>query len=568
MLMVFTCACQARPTREPDTLNETTDAWGPSIGKKAAALRAPTGRRMLAKREDTAMNIAAWLRRNGKSFADRPALSRGRTVYSTYARWAARAAAIAGGLARQPGYRPGERVAIAMTNRPEYLEALFGIWHAGLVAVPINAKLHREEFRYILGHSGARLCFASSDLAETVAPLADDLPELARVVVAGDAEWHTLGASDGIDLVERRPEDPAWLFYTSGTTGRPKGATLTNRNLIAMCLGYFSDVDPIAPTDAKLHAAPLSHGSGLYGLPHVARAANNIIPDSGHFDPAEIADLLPVWPGLSLFAAPTMLTRLVANPTFAGADHRNLKAIVYGGGPMYVTDLLKALELLGPRLVQIYGQGESPMTITALARAFHMDRNHPRWRERLGSVGLPFAGIELRVVDGEDRDMPAGEPGEVLARGDSVMAGYWRNDKATAETLRGGWLHTGDVGALDADGFLTLRDRSKDMIISGGSNIYPREIEEVLLRHPAIAEVSVVGRPHADWGEEVVAFVVPRPGVRVAEPELDRLCLDSIARFKRPRAYRFVDTLPKNNYGKVLKTELRRLLKEGERSAG
>ncbi|HUC66975.1 MAG TPA: AMP-binding protein [Stellaceae bacterium] len=514
------------------------------------------------------MNIAAWLRRNGKSFADRPALSRGRTVYSTYARWAATAAAIAGGLARQPGYRPGERVAIAMTNRPDYLEALFGIWHAGLVAVPINAKLHREEFRYILGHSGARLCFATPDLAETVAPLTDDLPELARVVVAGDAEWRKLGASDGIDLVERRPDDPAWLFYTSGTTGRPKGATLTNRNLTAMCLGYFSDVDPIAPTDAKLHAAPLSHGSGLYGLPHVARAANNIIPDSGHFDPEEIADLVQAWPGVSLFAAPTMLTRLVANPAFAGTDHRNLKAIVYGGGPMYVADLLKALELLGPRLVQIYGQGESPMTITALSRAFHMDRSHPRWRERLGSVGLPFAGVELRVVDGEDRDVRAGEPGEVLARGDSVMAGYWRDDKATAETLRGGWLHTGDVGALDADGFLTLRDRSKDMIISGGSNIYPREIEEVLLRHPAVAEASVVGRPHADWGEEVVAFVVPRPDARVAEAELDRLCLDSIARFKRPRAYRFVDTLPKNNYGKVLKTELRRLLTAGERSAG
>ena len=508
------------------------------------------------------MNIAAWLRRNGRSFADRPALSRGRHVHATYARWAATAAAVAGGLGRIAALRPGERVAIAMTNRPEYLEALFAVWHAGLVAVPINAKLHREEFRYILGHSGARIAFASPDLAETVAPLADDLPELARVVVASDADWRKLAQGEPGALVERRPDDPAWLFYTSGTTGRPKGATLTHRNLLAMTLAYFSDVDPIAPTDAKLHAAPLSHGSGLYALPHIARAANNVVPESGHFDATEIAELIQTWPGTSMFAAPTMVTRLIADPGFAGADHRNLKAIVYGGGPMYVADVLKAIDLLGPRLVQIYGQGESPMTITALGRAFHGDRAHPRWRERLGSVGLPFAGVELRIVDGEDRDLPADEPGEVLARGDTVMAGYWQDDKATAATLRGGWLHTGDIGSLDADGFLTLRDRSKDMIISGGSNIYPREVEEVLLRHPAVAEVSVVGRAHPDWGEEVVAFVVPRAGLRIAEAELEQLCLDHIARFKRPRAYRLVEALPKNNYGKVLKTELRRRLAE------
>jgi long-chain acyl-CoA synthetase len=506
------------------------------------------------------MNIAAWLTRNARSFGDRPAISQGRAVRSSYRQWAGHAAALAGALARQPFWRPGERVALAMTNRPDYLEALFAVWHAGLVAVPINAKLHREEFRYILGHSGARLCFASPDLAETVAPLADDLPDLDRVVVTGESDWRLWLSGDGIPLLQRRPEDPAWLFYTSGTTGRPKGATLTNRNLIAACLGYFSDVDPIAPTDAKLHAAPLSHGSGLYGLPHVAKAANNIVPESGHFDPGEIAELLQVWPGVSLFAAPTMVTRLIADPAFAGADHRHLKAIIYGGGPMYVADVLRALDLLGPRLVQIYGQGESPMTITALARAYHLDRTHPRWRERLGSVGLPFAGVELRIADGEDRDLPAGVTGEVLVRGDTVMAGYWCDDHATAETLRGGWLHTGDVGSVDEDGFLTLRDRSKDMIISGGSNIYPREIEEVLLKHAAVAEVSVVGRPHADWGEEVVAFIVPRPGERVVEAEFDQLCLASIARFKRPRAYLFVDALPKNNYGKVLKTELRKRL--------
>jgi acyl-CoA synthetase (AMP-forming)/AMP-acid ligase II len=236
---------------------------------------------------------------------------------------------------------------------------------------------------------------------------------------------------------------------------------------------------------------------------------------------------------------------------------------------MYVADLEKALGLFGPRLYQLYGQGESPMTITGLDQRIHAETGHPRWRERLGSCGVPRTGVLVRVVDDNDGELPAGEIGEVVTRSDCVMEGYWGNPAANAETLRGGWLHTGDLGSIDKDGFLTLRDRSKDMIISGGSNIYPREIEEVLLRHPSVVEASVVGRPHPDWGEEVVAFIVAKPGADVERAALDRLCLDHIARFKRPRDYRLVDSLPKNNYGKVLKTELRRLLEAPERqSAG
>jgi long-chain acyl-CoA synthetase len=216
--------------------------------------------------------------------------------------------------------------------------------------------------------------------------------------------------------------------------------------------------------------------------------------------------------------------------------------------------------MLGPRLSQIYGQGEAPMTITGLSKAQHAETDHPRWEHRLCSTGTARTDVEVRIVDEADRELPFGESGEVVVRGDVVMAGYWQDPDATARTLRGGWLHTGDIGAFDEDGFLTLKDRAKDMIISGGSNIYPREIEEVLLRHPDIAEVSIVGRKHADWGEEVIAFVVTRPGAAIDEAELDSLCLDHIARFKRPRVYRFVDALPKNNYGKVLKTELRRQL--------
>jgi long-chain acyl-CoA synthetase len=241
-------------------------------------------------------------------------------------------------------------------------------------------------------------------------------------------------------------------------------------------------------------------------------------------------------------------------------DH--LHCIVYGGGPLYVEDARAAFAAFGPRLAHIYGQGESPMTITAMDRATFADAAQRADPSRLGSVGTAQIGMEVRVGDVE-RALAVGEIGEVLVRGPAVMQGYWRNHGATAATLAGGWLHTGDLGTLDADGFLTLKDRSKDLIISGGSNIYPREVEEVLLRHPEVAEAAVVGRRHPEWGEEVVACVVARtPLADAAARErlagaLDALCLASIARFKRPRDYRFVSELPKNNAGKVLKTALR-----------
>jgi len=227
---------------------------------------------------------------------------------------------------------------------------------------------------------------------------------------------------------------------------------------------------------------------------------------------------------------------------------------------MYVADCKAAMRVFGCKLAQIYGQGESPMTITAMDKALHADASHPRYEHRLASVGRPFTGIEVCVADAHDAPLPAGEVGEVLVRGATVMAGYLNNPEATAQTLRSGWLHTGDVGFLDEEGFLTLRDRSKDVVISGGSNIYPREVEEVLLRHPGVAEASVVGAPDADWGEIVLAFIVLRPGANTAAAELDALCLEQIARFKRPKRYVFLDALPKNATGKVLKTELRRRL--------
>ena len=463
------------------------------------------------------MNVVQFLLQNALRLPDQPAIAVGEKVVHSYRNLALRVSRLASGLTSKFNLQAGDRVAFAMKNCPQYWELLFACWHAGLAAVPMNAKLHAKEFEYIVGNSGAKACFFDPKEFEDL---------------AGEAQVPA----------ETKPHDLAWLFYTSGTTGMPKGAMLSHRNLLFATQAYFADIDKLGPGDAILHPAPLSHGSGLYGLPHFAAGAVNVIPESGGFDAEEVFDQLERWPNASFFAAPTMIVRLLASP--AARRPETLKTITYGGAPMYVADALRAIDLFGPRLYQLFGQGESPMTITGLPQSFHKDRL------KLETCGYARTGVEVKVL----------ESGEIVTRSDCVMAGYWDNPEATAQALRGGWLHTGDIGRMDQQGFLTILDRSKDMIISGGSNIYPREIEEVLLRHPAVAECSVVGRLHAEWGEEVVAFVVLKEDFSTQKEELDSLCLANIARFKRPKDYRFVDALPKNNYGKVLKTELRKRL--------
>ena len=484
------------------------------------------------------MNVASWLERAARAAPGNPAIYLGRRLWATHGELAARVARLAYGLRTKAGLAAGERVAIAMANAPEYLECLYATWWAGLAAVPINAKLHAREIEYIRGHSQARL------------------------LVRGAADLDAFRSDEALPLQAAGPADLAWLFYTSGTTGRPKGAMLSHRNLAQMTFSYLCDVDAVHEHGRLLHAAPMSHGSGLYTFTHLVKGAAQVVPESGGFDAAEVLDLLEAHRDVSFFAAPTIVKRLADAAQASGARAAGLQTLVYGGGPMYLADLEQAMRVLGPRLAQIYGQGESPMTITALSKRHHADVAHPRHRERCASVGLPHSVVRVSIRDPAGGEVPAGEVGEVCVRGDVVMSGYWNDAEATARALRGGWLWTGDLGSLDGDGFLTLKDRSKDLIISGGSNIYPREVEEVLLRHPAVGEAAVVGRPDAEWGEAVVAFIVPRGEAPGAE-ELDRLCLEHIARFKRPREYRFVERLPKNHYGKVVKSELRELLGPG-----
>ncbi len=509
------------------------------------------------------MTLVHLLTRQARIDPDRVAVLHDLTPWATYGEWAARSAGVAQRL-RGSGLAPGDRVLLFMRNHPRYLELLWGAWWAGLVVVPVNAKLHRAEVEWIVGDAQARWAFVTRDLMPADAP---PLAGLERQVDAESAEADDLLApvddAFAVAVAESGPDDVVWLFYTSGTTGRPKGVMITQRNLLTMGLAYFVDVDTIDAADTMVYAAPMSHGCGLYAIPHLMAGARHVVPASGGVDPGELFALGRALGPLSTFAAPTIVKRLVdfaeqqgLTPDDAAAS---FKTIVYGGAPMYVADIQRALRAMGPRFVQIYGQGETPMTATALSRSHIADTSHRRHLERLGSVGVAQTPVQVRVADERGHGVATGEVGEVLVRGDSVMAGYWCNPAATAAALRDGWLWTGDMGALDSDGFLTLKDRSKDLVISGGSNIYPREVEEVLLTASGVAEVACVGAPDAEWGEVVVAFVVPMIGHTVDPAVLDAHCLDRIARFKRPKRYLVLDALPKNNYGKVLKTELRAL---------
>jgi long-chain acyl-CoA synthetase len=336
------------------------------------------------------MNLALHLERAGREDSQRPALGQGTRVLRTYGEVADRVARLAGALQRF-GLAPGDRVVIAAKNSPDYLEVLYAIWHAGFAAVPANSKLHGAELGYIIEQSGSRVCFASKGLDTEIAPHAPNCLE--RMIVIGSAEYNKLFAADPVPVVSREGPDLAWLFYTSGTTGRPKGAMLTHKVIAAATKAYTAEVDTVAPGDPILHAAPMSHGSGLYIMAHVLHRGVNVVPESSGFEPQEIFELFRAWPRTSMFAAPTMVKRLVESS--ADCPSENIRTIIYGGAPMYVEDALKALDRFGPRLAQIYGQGESPMTITMLPKSELADREKPRWRERLRSAGRPYACVEV-----------------------------------------------------------------------------------------------------------------------------------------------------------------------------
>ena len=509
------------------------------------------------------MNIGTLLTKSARTYPRNLAVACGPRRW-TYARFNERVNRLAHAFGRL-GVGHGDHVAILMQNLPEMLESMFACFKAGAAAVPINFRLHANEYAFVIDHSESELVVISAEFNAPISQIRDRLPRVRHIVTIADAhegilDYETLirAESAGFDDADVDPDDVAWVFYTSGTTAQPKGALLTHRNLLAMTMNFYSDIcQGFGPDDVALHAAPLSHGSGLYALPNVGKAAANIIPETVSFDVEKILEAIEAYGVTNMFAAPTMVKRMAESPALYRYDLRSLRILNYGGGPMLAQDLRVAIEKLGPCLVQLYGQGESPMTITFLPHRDHVLNGTPQQMKRLSSVGFARTDVEIRILDREDFELAPGDIGQIVTRSDLVMKGYWRNPEATAAALKDGWLHTGDVGYMDEDGYVFLLDRSKDLIISGGENIYPREIEEVLIRHPSVFEVAVIGVPHPEWGEAVKAVVVKAPGRDVSGEELIDFCKGRIASFKKPGSVDFVEELPKNNYGKVVKNVIR-----------
>lgn len=507
------------------------------------------------------MNSFFFLDKAARQWPETVAQSQGSESW-TYREFHQRALAIGGNL-RALGCQPGDRVAFCLANSPRILEVVFGCFAAGLVVVPINARLHVREMAYIVENSGSKVLIHGEEFAAGIDENRSLFPGLiARICTgpaAGCVPFDSLidPAKALAAPAEATTDDVCWLFYTSGTTGKPKGAIWSHRMVARIVMNYLADLHNIQPGEVVLHCAPMSHGSGIIALPAVARGATNAIMEGASFDPAALLKTVETL-GVShiAFMAPTQIIKMLEDVDPATYDLTSLRAITYGGAPIYVDQLKQAISAFGPVFIQLYGQGESPITITGLGAEAHA-RLLAAGDPRLGSAGQTRTDVEAACVDEDDNLLPPGKPGEVVVRGEIVMPGYWNNPEASAEALRGGWLHTGDIGYFDEEGYLFLLDRAKDMVISGGNNVYPREVEEVLILHPDIAECVVFGIPDDYWGEAVHAVVVPRSGATLCSGDVIAFCGEHLAGYKKPKAVDFRDALPVSGYGKVLRREIR-----------
>jgi fatty-acyl-CoA synthase/long-chain acyl-CoA synthetase len=502
------------------------------------------------------LTIADQLARHARKTPDAPCLRYGELTW-TYAQTDERVTRLANAL-RERGVGPGDRVAVLGLNSPAVVESFLAVVRAGAICVPVNFRLVADEVAYLLADSGAVAVIADAALLDLVQSARERGGEVRAVIgIGADGELGyeaaLAAASDVPPELEVGQEEAAFIMYTSGTTGRPKGAVLTHQNLLVHYFSVAVHLGVTADDRVGLSGAPLFHIAGLGGiLQNLLVGGCSVLTKSGQFSAAEMVDLLERERVTSCFFVPSQWAEIVALPGLAERDLSALRRLSWGAAPASTT-LLRAMIDTFPQaqVITAFGQTEcSP--VTCYLRGEDAIR-------KIGSVGTPLLNVEVRVVDDEMNDVPRGEVGEIVYRGPHVMREYWNKPEATAEAFAGGWFHSGDLVRQDEDGYFYVVDRKKDMIISGGENIYCAEVENVLAGHPQVAEVALIGVAHPRWGETPLAVIVPRdPEDPPTDSGIEAYCRERLAAYKCPRRIAVVDALPRNPSGKVLKTDLRK----------
>lgn len=505
------------------------------------------------------MNIGNLVARSSMYFAGKAAVVFGDRTY-TYKEVNERVNRLANSLLGL-SLNKGDRVALLLHNCSEYIEADFALAKAGLVRVSLNTRLTAADHKYVLCNSDATTLIFENSFSDIVMDLVKSAGLLKHLICVGDKKSPFLNYED---LIKKgSPSEPATtvleddiytLMYTSGTSGRPKGVMLTHKNFLSVVFNLLMERD-IRREDRMLHVGPLTHASGIWVLPHFARGAVNAVLK--RFDVELLLKTIKKQRITTVMMVPTMILRLLAYPGTNNYNIGSLRSIIYGGSPMPVERLKEAIFRFGSIFSQNYGQTEAPTTITYLPREYHRMYGSGDDIRKLSSAGYPYTRVRVKVVNKEVSEVKPGETGEIIVKSDHVMKGYWKNDQATREKIVNGWLYTGDMATVDEEGFIYIVDRKNDLIISGGFNIYPREVEEVIYAHPSVEEAAVIGVPDEQWVETVKAFVVLKKGEFLTEADLISFCKNNLARMKAPKSVEFVDRLPKNTYGKIMKKDLK-----------